>query len=62
MQPLKPQNVFKRTEAAEYCRISASTFHRIGPAADVAKGRVRLWTLATLDRWLTGPSHEKRRK
>ena len=64
MEPLKPQGAFKRLEAAEYCRISASTFHRIGPVADVARGRIRLWTLATLDKWLTGSSSHggKRRK
>ena len=62
MEPLKPQNVFKRAEAAEYLRISESTFHRIGPKADVARGRIRLWALATLDKWLTGSSHGGRRK
>jgi hypothetical protein len=62
MQPTKPIGAFKRLEAAEYCRISASTFHRIGPVADVAKGRIRLWTLPTLDKWLTGPSHGGKRR
>ena len=62
MQPLKPQGAFKRLEAAEYCRISASTFHRIGPVADVARGRIRLWTLPTLDKWLTSPSHGGKRR
>jgi hypothetical protein len=63
MEPLKPQGAFKRLEAAEYCRISASTLSRIGPPADVSRGRIRLWTLPTLDKWLTGSGHGgKRRK
>ncbi len=45
---------FKRIEAAAFCRVSPSTFHRIGPPADVARGRIRLWTRATLEKWLTG--------
>jgi len=47
---------FKRVEAAQFCRVSTSTFDRIGPAADVARGRVRLWTRATLEKWLSGAS------
>lgn len=57
------KGAFLRLEAAAYCRVSPSTFHRIGPPADVSRGRIRLWTLPTLDKWLTGSSHGgKRRK
>ena len=45
---------FKRLEAAAFCRVSPSTFHRIGPPADVARGRIRLWTRETLEKWLSG--------
>jgi hypothetical protein len=45
---------FKRREAAEYLNISTSTLSRIGPAADIAQGRVRLWRQQTLDGWLAG--------
>lgn len=45
---------FKRVEAAAFCRVSPSTFARIGPPADVARGRIRLWTRDTLERWLSG--------
>jgi hypothetical protein len=46
----------KRVEAAEFCRVSPSTFYRIGPPADVSRGKVRLWTRATLEKWLSGSS------
>ena len=48
------QGALKRVQAAEYLNVSPSTLHRIGPPADVARGRIRLWTVATLDKWLTG--------
>lgn len=44
----------RRLQAAEYCNVSPATFYRIGPRPDVARGRIRLWTVATLDKWLTG--------
>lgn len=48
----KQSPAFKRLEAAEFCRVSPATFHRIGPPADVAIGRIRLWTIDTLMKWL----------
>ena len=50
---------FKRLEAAGFCRVSPSTFHRIGPPADVAIGRICLWTIQTLLEWLKDPSQFK---
>jgi hypothetical protein len=52
----------KRTEAAKFCRVSPSTFARIGPKADVAIGRIRLWKRDTLERWLSGETQDKRKK
>ena len=53
----------KRVEAASYLNISPSTFHRIGPPADISRGRIRLWKIETLDNWLDkGPDPKKKKK
>jgi hypothetical protein len=57
--PTRPQAALKRVQAADYLNISPSSLHRIGPKPDVCRGRIRLWTVETLDKWLSGGGKPK---
>lgn len=55
-------NIFKRKEAAAYCRMSNTTFYRIGPEPDLRIGHTLRWQRSTLDNWLLGTPKTTRRK